>query len=119
MRKVVTGALEIERKNKVIGASMEAAPVVAISDPGLFAALEGIDFAEVCITSDIAVFEGEAPANGAAFSLDEVPGVAVVFEKAKGRECARSRRFFPEEEMEGEVSKRDAQALRERAAAGI
>lgn len=72
-----------------------------------------------CITSDIAVFEGEAPANGAAFSLDEVPGVAVVFEKAKGRECARSRRFFPEEEMEGEVSKRDAQALRERAAAGI
>jgi isoleucyl-tRNA synthetase len=119
VRKVVTGALEIERKNKVIGAPMEAAPVVAIAEPMLFAALDGVDFAEICITSDIAVFEGDAPANATAFTLDEVPGVAVVFEKAKGRECARSRRFFPESEMEGDVSKRDAQALRERAEAGL
>ena len=119
VRKVVTGALEIERKNKVIGAPMEAAPVVAIAEPELFAALDGVDFAEICITSDIAVFEGDAPANATAFTLDEVPGVAVVFEKAKGRQCARSRRFFAESEMEGEVSKRDAQALRERAEAGL
>ncbi len=118
VRKVVTGALEIERRNKVIGASMEAAPRVYVTDPGLLAALAGVDFAEVCITSDIAITAGGAPDSAAAFTLTEVPGVAVLFEKARGRQCARSRRFFAESDMDGEVSKRDAQALRERKAAG-
>ena len=39
VRRVVTGALEIERAAKRIGASLEAAPVVYVSDPELFAAL--------------------------------------------------------------------------------
>ena len=118
VRKVVTGALEIERRNKVIGASMEAAPRVYVTDAGLLAALAGVDFAEVCITSDIDIVEGGAPDGAAAFTLPEVPGVAVLFEKARGRQCARSRRFFAESDMDGEVSRRDAQALRERKAAG-
>jgi isoleucyl-tRNA synthetase len=117
VRRVVTGALEIERRNKVIGSSLEAAPVVAISDPALRAALEGIDFAEICITSFIEVEAGEG--SGTAFRLDEQPGVAVLFQPAGGRQCARSRRFFADAEMEGEVSRRDAQALRERATAGL
>jgi len=117
VRRVVTGALEIERKNKVIGSSLEAAPIVAISDPELLASLDGVDFAEVCITSFIEVEKGEGPA--AAFRLDEQPGVAVVFQTAGGRQCVRSRRYFAESDMDGEVSKRDAQALRERAAAGL
>jgi isoleucyl-tRNA synthetase len=117
VRRVVTGALEIERKNKVIGAPMEAAPKVFIANPELLAALDGIDLAEISITSGIAVSGAEGPSE--AFRLDDVAGVAVVYAPAEGRECARSRRFFPESEMEGEVSKRDAQALRERAEAGL
>ncbi len=117
VRRVVTGALEIERKNKVIGAPMEAAPKVFVANPELLAALDGVDLAEISITSGIEVSAGEGPAE--AFRLDEVRGVAVVYAPAQGRECARSRRFFPESEMEGEVSKRDAQALRERAEAGL
>lgn len=117
VRRVVTGALEIERRNKVIGSSLEAAPVVAIADPALRAALEGIDFAEICITSFIEVESGEG--SDKAFRLDEQPGVAVLFQPATGRQCARSRRFFAEADMEGEVSRRDAQALRERATAGL
>src|SRR6516165_5223243 len=35
VRRVVTGALEIERANKRIGSSLEAAPVIYISDPEL------------------------------------------------------------------------------------
>ena len=33
VRAVVTGALEIERANKKIGSSLEAAPEVYVSDP--------------------------------------------------------------------------------------
>ena len=35
VRRVVTGALEIERAKKVIGSSLEAAPVVHVTDPDL------------------------------------------------------------------------------------
>ena len=34
VRRVVTGALEIERAKKAIGSSLEAAPVVHVTDPG-------------------------------------------------------------------------------------
>jgi isoleucyl-tRNA synthetase len=117
IRKVVTGALEIVRREKTIGSSLEAAPKVYLAEAGFSAALEGVDLAEIAITSGIEIVAGEGPDT--AFRLDEVKGVAVVFEKASGRQCARSRRYFAEADMDGDVSKRDRQALDERAAAGI
>ena len=63
VRRVVTGALEIERAAKKIGSSLEAAPQVYIADPDLMAALEGVDLAEVCITSGIDVRAGERAAG--------------------------------------------------------
>ncbi|MDB5541132.1 MAG: ileS [Devosia sp.] len=120
VRKAVTGALEIARRDKVIGSSLEAAPKLFIADESLAAAVRGVDMAEVSITSGIEVTEGEGPAD--AFRTDEVRGVSVVFAKAQGRQCARSRRYFPESEMDKEfpeLSIRDAQAMRERKAAGL
>ncbi|GJD81772.1 isoleucine--tRNA ligase [Methylobacterium gregans] len=114
VRRVVTGALEIERAAKRIGASLEAAPVVHVADADLLEAVQGVDFADICITSDIAVVAGEGPAE--AFRLDEVRGVAVVPRPAEGRKCARSWRVTPEVGQDGEypdVTPRDAQALRE------
>ena len=64
IRSVVTGALEIERAQKRIGSSLEAAPIVYIADESLRAALEGVDFAEICIASDIRVYAGRRPAGG-------------------------------------------------------
>ncbi|MFO1133654.1 MAG: isoleucine--tRNA ligase [Rhodoblastus sp.] len=119
VRSVVTGALEIERANKTIGASLEAAPIVHVSDAELRAALEGIDFAEVCITSAIEIRDDEGPAG--AFRLPEVPGVAVTPEKAQGRKCARSWKISPLVGSDPEfpdVTPRDAAALRELKASG-
>ena len=73
VRRVVTGALEIERANKKIGSSLEAAPQVYVKDDELLSALEGVDFAEVCITSGIEVIDGEAPEG--AFTLPDVADV--------------------------------------------
>ena len=117
VRRVVTGALEIERAAKRIGASLEAAPKVHIADADLRAAVESLGltaFADTCITSAIAVEAGEGPAE--AFRLDEVKGVAVVPAPAQGRKCARSWRVSPEVGTDAdfpEVTPRDAQALRE------
>jgi len=114
VRRVVTGALEIERAQKRIGASLEAAPVVHIADESLFQAVQGLDMAEICITSAIRVAQGEGPAE--AFRLEDVKGVAVVPELAKGRKCARSWKVTPEVGSDPDypdVTPRDAAALRE------
>jgi isoleucyl-tRNA synthetase len=114
VRRVVTGALEIERAQKRIGASLEAAPVVFVADDDLYAALEGVDFAEICITSGIEIARGEGPTD--AFGLEEVRGVAVVPRRAQGRKCARSWKVLPEVGSDPDypdVTLRDAQALRE------
>jgi isoleucyl-tRNA synthetase len=114
VRRVVTGALEIERANKKIGSSLEASPQVYIADDELLGALEGVDFAEVCITSGIEVIEGEPPAG--AFTLPDVAGVGVVPRKASGIKCARSWRFTDDVGSDPdypELSARDAAAVRE------
>ena len=83
VRRVVTGALELERAAKRIGSSLEASPVIYVSDRQTLATLFDVDLAEVCITSNYEVREGEAPAG--AFRLNDVPNVAVVVEKAVGK----------------------------------
>src|SRR5436309_6010711 len=75
VRRVVTGALEVERAAKRIGSSLEASPIVFVSDRQMLATLFDVDLAEVCITSNYEVREGEAPAD--TFRLNDVPGVAV------------------------------------------
>jgi isoleucyl-tRNA synthetase len=114
VRRVVTGALELERAAKTIGSSLEASPIIYVSDRAVLATLFDIDLAEVCITSNYEVREGDAPDG--AFRLDNVPGVAVVVEKAQGIKCARSWKILPtvgEDPEYPDVSPRDAQALRE------
>ncbi|WOS64560.1 isoleucine--tRNA ligase [Sinorhizobium fredii] len=114
VRKVVTGALEIERKDKRIGSSLEAAPIVHIADPDLRAALDGQDFAEICITSAIEIDGAEGPAG--AFTLPEMAKVGVVPKLAEGRKCARSWRITTDigsDPLYPDVSARDAAALRE------
>ena len=116
VRRVVTGALEIERAGKRIGSSLEAAPVVYVSDPDLFAALverrsrRGLHHLGARRWS-------RARGRPSAFRLDDVPGVAVEVRlarrdanaRARGRSCRRvgSDPDYPD------VSPRDAQALRE------
>jgi isoleucyl-tRNA synthetase len=120
VRRVVTGALELERAAKRIGSSLEASPLIYVSDKAIFATLFDVDMAEVCITSNAMVTNEDAPAD--AFRLGEVPGVAVMVERAAGTKCARSWKILPtvgEDPEYPDVSPRDAQALREWKAMGV
>jgi isoleucyl-tRNA synthetase len=114
IRRVVTGALEIERAHKRIGSALEANPIIHVADPELFAAAVDVDLAELCITSGAVLVEGEGPTE--AFRLPDVPGVAVVPRLAEGRKCARSWKISPAVGLDPQfpdVTPRDAQALRE------
>ena len=93
-RRVVTAALEVQRTEKVIGASLEAAPVVHVDDAAQRDALQSVSFEDVAITSDITVTGDAAPAE--AFRMPETQGVAVVFEKAEGAKCERCWKVLPD-----------------------
>ncbi len=93
VRRVVTGALEVERTAKVIGASLEAAPTVYVSDDTA-KVLETVSFDDLCITSGITVSTDAAPDG--AFRLDDVADVAVVFARADGEKCQRCWKILPD-----------------------
>ncbi|HHX89207.1 MAG TPA: class I tRNA ligase family protein, partial [Paracoccus sp.] len=93
-RRVVTGALEVERRNKTIGASLEAAPVVYLA-PDYAAIIRNPDsFATLCITSSLTLSTDPAPEG--AFTMEDVPGVAVVFARAQGEKCQRCWKILPD-----------------------
>jgi isoleucyl-tRNA synthetase len=101
VRGAVTAALEIERANKVIGSSLEAAPEVLVEDAVELAAVQSVDFAEICITSAITVKQGSA---------------SVIFHKAEGQKCARSWKISKEigsDQDFPDITPRDAEAVRE------
>jgi len=93
-RRVVTSALEVQRTDKVIGASLEAAPVVHVRDAEVLAALKSVNFADICITSDVVLTGDPAPAE--AFRMPEADGISVVFEKADGEKCQRCWKIQPD-----------------------
>jgi isoleucyl-tRNA synthetase len=93
LRRVVTGALELERAAKRIGSSLQASPRVW-SAPQYLEAAQGVDLAELCITSGLKMERGEAPAD--AFRLADVPGVAVQVELAEGERCERCWQVLPD-----------------------
>jgi isoleucyl-tRNA synthetase len=114
VRRVVTGALEIERAQKRIGSSLEAHPIVHVSNSELYEAVVDCDLAEVCITSAATLVQDDGPAS--AFRLPDVAGVAVVSNLAEGKKCARSWKILTTIGADPEypdVSPRDAKALRE------
>ncbi|KAA5606200.1 isoleucine--tRNA ligase [Roseospira marina] len=94
LRRVVTGALEKARAAKKIGASLQAHPVV-YAPADVVAACEGLDLADLCITSGITLTaDGTPPAE--AFRLEGDEGVAVVVARAEGEKCQRCWKVLPD-----------------------
>ena len=91
-RRVVTGALEVQRTAKVIGASLEAAPVVHVTDATLLKTLQSVDFADLCITSGLTL---TAEASDG-FQLADMPGISVIFAHATGEKCQRCWQILPD-----------------------
>ncbi|HZT50695.1 MAG TPA: class I tRNA ligase family protein, partial [Stellaceae bacterium] len=93
LRRVVTGAIELERAQKRLGSSLQA-DIELFADRDSVAALAGLDLAEICITSAGTV--RAAPPPGDAFALPDVPGIGVRIRRAQGEKCQRCWRILPE-----------------------
>lgn len=122
IRKVVTGALEVERAAKRIGSSLEASPMIYLPE-AFMGDLFDVDWAEICITSNamVEILRGNDTPPADAFRLPELADVGVVIERAQGTKCARSWKILSSVGSDAEypdVSPRDAQALREWKALG-
>jgi isoleucyl-tRNA synthetase len=94
LRRVVTGALEVARRDKVIGASLEAMPTLYVTEASDAKLFDDVDLGEIAITSNAHVSTIEPPAD--AFRLPDVEGVAVEFHHAQGNKCARCWMILPE-----------------------
>ncbi len=94
LRRVVTGALELERAAKKIGSSLEAAPILYVVDKEDAAILNSVPFDEVTITSTVTIKTGEAPPG--AFVLSDVKGAAAIADQSQGEKCERCWRVLPE-----------------------
>ena len=93
LRRVVTGALELERKEKRIGSSLQAHPVI-YADAKDIAIFDDLDPAELFITSGATFTAGQGPENS--FSLDDVSDTWVVAEPAAGEKCERCWKVLPD-----------------------
>ncbi len=91
LRRVVTGALEIARREKTIGSSLEAAPTLHVANLADTVLFENLDLAEIAITSGASVAAGEGN-----FRLNDVAGASVSFAKASGSKCARCWKILPD-----------------------
>jgi isoleucyl-tRNA synthetase len=94
LRRVLTGALELARADKSIGSSLEAAPVLVVTDAADKALFDTIDLAEIAITSTAAVEVASDLAG--LYAVAEIKGAAAKFAKADGEKCARCWRVLEE-----------------------
>ena len=120
LRRVVTGALELERANKKIGASLQAEPTVFVEPQWNDVSRDPDLLAEICITSSLTVMDTRTDSPNA-FTLPDVPGVAVEVLPAPGRKCGRCWRVLREVKEEGGICIRCTDAVKDRmpAAAGL
>jgi isoleucyl-tRNA synthetase len=86
LRRVVTGALEVERSEKRFGSSLQANTKVYASAEYI-EAMADLDLSEIAITSMSELIQADAP--GGAFVLSDIPNIGVVSELAKGSKCDR------------------------------
>lgn len=93
IRRVITGALEVERAAKTIGSSLQATVAVYVVHE-LADLLKSVDLAELSITSDASVIIAQYPSQ--AFTLEDVPDVGVIVNIANGEKCLRCWRVLPE-----------------------
>ena len=91
VRRVINGALEVERAEKRIGSSLEASVQLHLSEKTDVELVGSVDMAELTISSEVEVVLGSGPEG--AYSLDAVKGVFVKVSSAQGEKCARCWQF--------------------------
>ena len=92
-RLVVTGAIEKLRAEGVVKSSLQAHPTL-FAPAGVISAFDGLDAADIFITSSASLVEGTPPQDATLAEDDEMIGVTVAL--ADGEKCQRCWKILPE-----------------------
>jgi isoleucyl-tRNA synthetase len=94
IRRVATGALELERVEKRLGSSLQGHIKLYVEKEECLALFQGLELAELFIASSGEILKEKIPDN--AFILEDISGVGVIVEMAAGEKCDRCWRILPE-----------------------
>ena len=86
VRKVVTGAIEKKRADKIIGSSLEAHITIYVAE-NIKEVIRDISFDEIAITSSFEILTLKNKASY--FFLEEIEGIEVLVTKVEGIKCNR------------------------------
>jgi isoleucyl-tRNA synthetase len=112
VRKVVTGGIEVLRKEKAIGSSLEVFSRIFIKDEKLFNLIKSVDMSEICITSGVAIEFVSSNFPKDCFFIEEIADVGVICDVASGKKCQRCWTYQKSEfDAERSLCKRCSQVL--------
>ena len=92
IRKAVNGAIEIERKNKLLGSSLEASVEIYFKDKDGINKINVNDLENICIVSKLFITQANNVEDY--FQLNELADVCIKIKKVSGEKCNRCWKYF-------------------------
>jgi isoleucyl-tRNA synthetase len=92
IRKAVNGAIEIERKNKLLGSSLEASVEIYFKDKDGINKINVNDLENICIVSKLSIIQANNVEDY--FQLNELSDVGIKVKKVSGEKCNRCWKYF-------------------------
>ena len=92
IRKAVNGAIEIERKNKLLGSSLEASVEIYFKDKNVINKINVNDLENICIVSKLSISQANNVEDY--FQLNELSDVGIKVKKVSGEKCNRCWKYF-------------------------
>ena len=92
IRKAVNGAIEIERKNKLLGSSLEASVEIYFKNKDGINKINVNDLENICIVSKLSITQANNVEDY--FQLNELSDVGIKIKKVSGEKCNRCWKYF-------------------------
>jgi len=93
LKRLINGAIEIERRNKTIGSSLEASVILFINDDEKFNIVNNETVEQVAIISSIEIKKDNLPDD--CYSLDDDKSIGVLVSRVDGKKCERCWKYYP------------------------
>ena len=87
IRRVITGALEVARKDRIIGSSLDAKIIIYSKNKDHINLLKEVDLNELSIVSDSSIIKESIPS--AAYKEQNIEDIGVLVLRAEGNKCER------------------------------
>ena len=108
IRRVITGALEVARQEKIIGSSLDAKIIIYSKNKEYLTLLESLDIDELCIVSSSSLSKNHVPKT--AYKEQNIDDIGVKVLKAEGEKCDRCWKI--DKKLNNSICKRCAEVIK-------